>query len=226
MDKVVAIDVGLTHFCTLSAGKKIENPRNLLRTEEKLKKLQRKLSRKVKGSNRYLKLQRRIAKLHEKVVNQRNDFLHKLSKRIIGDNQAVIVEDLNVKGLLKNSNLSKHIVDASRRRFISYLEYKAKLYGRKLIKVNPFYPSLKLCSECGYKNENLKLFDRKWKCPNCGAEHDRNYNATLNLLKEGLRILKGSFTLRAVGVERPELMPVESAVALVEARISVVHGLY
>ncbi len=216
-DKIVAIDVGLTHFCTLSTGEKVENPRNLLKTEKKLKKLQKKLSRKVKGSNRYLKLQRKIAKLHEKVVNQRNDFLHKLSKRIIGDNQAVIVEDLNVKGLLKNSNLAKHIADASWRRFISYLEYKAKLYGRKLIKVNPFYPSSKLCSKCGYKDENLKLSDRKWKCPNCGTEHDRDYNATLNLLKEGLKILKGSLTLRAVGLEQPELTPVESAVALVEA---------
>jgi putative transposase len=216
-DKVVAIDVGLTHFCTLSTGEKIGNPRNLLKTEEKLKKLQRKLSRKVKGSNRYLKLQRKIAKLHEKVVNQRNDFLHKISKRIIGDNQAVVVEDLNVKGLIQNSKLSKHIADASWRRFISYLEYKAKLYGRKLIKVSPFYPSSKLCCVCGYKNENLKLSDRKWKCPNCGTEHDRDYNATLNLLKEGLKRIKGSLTLRAVGLERPELTPVESAITLVEA---------
>jgi len=157
---------------------------------------QRKLSRKVKGSNRYLKLQRKIAKLHEKVVNQRNEFLHKLSKRIIGDNQAVIVEGLNVKGLLKNSNLSKHIADASWKRFISYLEYKAKLYGRKFIKVSPFYPSSKLCSKCGYR---------------------RDYNATLNLPKEGLKRIKGSLTLRAVGLERSELTPVESAVALVEA---------
>ena len=215
-DRVVAIDVGLTHFCTLSTGEKVENPRNLLKTEEKLKKLQRKLSRKVKGSNKYLKLQRKIAKLHEKVVNQRNDFLHKLSKRIIGDNQAVIVEDLNVKGLLKNSNLAKHIADASWRKFISYLEYKAKIYGRKLIKVSPFYSSSKLCSKCGYKNENLKLSNRKWKCPNCEVEHDRDYNATLNLLKEGLKILKESLTLRAVGLERPELTPVESASALIE----------
>ena len=216
-ENVVAIDVGLTHFCTLSTGEKIENPRHLLKTEERLKKLQRKLSRKVKGSKKYLKLQRRIAKLHEKVGNQRNNFLRKLSKKIIDNNKAVIVEDLNVKGLLKNSNLSKHIADASWRRFISYLEYKAKLYGRELIKANLFYPSSKLCSVCGYKNEKLKLSDRKWKCPKCGAEHDRDYNATLNLLKEGLKQLKGSLTLRTVGLERPELTPVESVVALVEA---------
>ena len=138
----------------------------LLKTEKRLKKLQRKLSRKVKGSNKYRKLRKRIAKLHEKVVNQRNDFLHKLSKRIIGDNQAVIAEDLNVKGLIQNGNLSKHIADASWGKFIDYLEYKAKLYGRRLIKVSSFYPSSKLCSVCGYKNENLKLSDRKWKCPN------------------------------------------------------------
>jgi putative transposase len=215
--RVIAIDVGLTYFCTLSTGEKIENPKHLSQTEKRFKKLQRKLSRKVKGSNKYRKLQKKIAKLYEKVVNQRNNFLHKLSKKIIGDNQAVIVEDLNIKGLLQNGNLSKHIADASWRKFISYLEYKAKLYGRKLIKVSPFYPSSRLCSVCGYKNENLKLSDREWKCPDCGTEHDRDYNATLNLLKEGLKLFKGSLTLRAVRVERPELTPVESAVALVEA---------
>ncbi|WP_457679269.1 zinc ribbon domain-containing protein, partial [Thermovibrio sp.] len=106
---------------------------------------------------------------------------------------------------------------ASWRRFISYLEYKAKLYGRKLIKVNPFHPSSKLCSVCGYKNENLKLSDRKWKCPNCGTQHDRDYNASLNLLKEGLKHIKGSLTKEAVGLERPERAPVESAALLVEA---------
>ena len=215
--RVVAVDVGLTHFCTMSTGEKVGNPKYLIKTEKRLKKLQRRLSRKVKGSNKYRKLRKRIAKLHERVVNQRNDFLHKLSKRVIGDNQAVIVEDLNIKGLIQNGNLSKHIADASWGRFINYLEYKAKLYGRELVKVNPFYPSSKLCSVCGYKNENLKLSDRKWKCPYCGTQHDRDYNATVNLLKEGLKFIKGSLTLRAVGLERPELTPVESAYALVEA---------
>lgn len=216
-DKAVAIDVGIIHFCTLSTGEKIENPRHLLKTEKRLKKLQKKLSRKVKGSKKYFKLQSRIAKLHEKIVSQRNDFLHKLSKRIIGDNQAVIVEDLKVKGLLKNGKLSKHVADASWRRFIFYLEYKTKFYGRELIKVNQFYPSSKLCCACGYKNENLKLSDRKWKCPECGVEHDRDYNAALNLLKEGMKIIKDSLALKAVGLERPELTPVENADALVEA---------
>ncbi|WP_239500152.1 RNA-guided endonuclease TnpB family protein [Desulfurobacterium thermolithotrophum] len=211
-DKIVAIDVGLTTFCTLSSGEKIEKPKHLIESEKKLKKLQRQLSRKQVRSNRFIKLKRKIAKLHERIRNQRDDFLHKLSKRIIGDNQAVIVEDLNVKGMLKNSRLAKHIADASWRKFVQFLEYKAKLYGRGLIKVDPFYPSSKLCSRCGHKNEELKLSDRKWTCPKCGAEHDRDINATLNLLKEGLTRLK-----RVVGVDCPELMPVEGAVAPCEA---------
>jgi len=111
---------------------------------------------------------------------------------------------LNVKGLVQNSKLSKHIADASWRRFIQLLEYKAKLYGRVLIKVDTFYPSSKLCSRCGFKKEDLKLCDREWECPRCGTKHDRDYNATLNLLKEGLARLK-----RVVGVDCPELMPVE-----------------
>ncbi len=144
-DKVVAIDIGLKPFCTLSPGEKIENPKHLLKTEKKLKKLQRKLSGKVNDSNKCHELKKKIARLHEKITNQRKDFLHELSKRIIGDNQAVIVEGLNVKVLLQKGNLSKHIADASWRKFITYLEYKARFYDRKLIKVNPFYPASKLC---------------------------------------------------------------------------------
>jgi len=212
-DKVVAIDMGLTHFATLSTGEKIENPRYLERTLRRIKRLQRKLSRKVKGSKNYQKLAKRLAKLYEKVKNQRDDFLHKLSKKLIGDNQAVIVEDLGVKELLEKGNLSRQIADASWRRFISFLEYKANWYGRILIKVNRYFPSSKLCSVCGYKKEDLKLSDRKWKCPKCGTLHDRDINAAINLLKEGLKQLKkmGSPTLRAVGLGQPELTPVERA---------------
>jgi len=217
-NRVVAIDVGLTHFCTLSTGQKIDNPKNLIKTEQRIKKLQKQLSRKKKGSRRFKILARRIAKLHEKVRNQRNDFLHKLSKQIIGDNQAVIVEDINVKGLVQNSKLSKHIADASWRRFIRLLEYKAKLYGRVLIKVDTFYPSSKLCHICGFKREDLKLCDREWECPRCGTEHDRDYNATLNLLKEGLTRLK-----RVVGVDCPELMPVEGTGVPCEAGSPSIH---
>jgi putative transposase len=203
-DKVVAVDVGLTHFATLSTGEKIENPKYLERTLRRIKRLQRKLSRKVKGSKNYQKLAQRLAKLYEKVKNQRDDFLHKLSKKLIGDNQAIIVENLSVKELLEKGNLSRQIADASWSRFISFLEYKAKwyklysiklipcfaLHGRILIKVNRYFPSSKLCNVCGYKKEDLKLSDRKWECPKCGALHDRDINAALNLLKEGLKQLK------------------------------------
>ncbi len=189
-DKVVAIDVGLTHFATLSTGEKIENPRYLERTLRRIKRLQRKLSRKVKGSKNYQKLAQRLAKLYEKVKNQRDDFLHKLSKKLIGDNQAVIVEDLDVKELLEKGNLSRQIADASWSRFLTFLEYKAKWYGRVLIKINRYFPSSKLCSVCGYKKEDLKLSERKWKCPKCGTLHNRDVNAAINLLNEGLKQLK------------------------------------
>ncbi len=217
-EKVVAIDVGLTHFCTLSTGKKVENPKHLIKTEQRIKKLQKQLSRKKKGSRRFKILAMRIAKLHEKVKNQRRDFLHKLSKQIIGDNQAVIVEDLNVKGLVQNTSLSKHIADASWGRFIQFLEYKAKLYGRVLIKVDTFFPSSKLCSVCGFKKEDLKLSEREWECPECKAKHDRDYNATLNLLREGLTYLK-----RVVGVDCSELMPVEGTFVPCEAGSPSIH---
>ena len=211
-NNVVAIDVGIETFCTLSNGDKIRKPRHLILSERKLRKLQKRLSRKEKGSGKYIKLRKRIAKLHEKIKHQREDFLHKLSRQIIGDNQAVIVENLNVKGMLKNHRLAKHIADASWNRFISFLEYKAKLYSRRLIKVSAFYPSSKLCSVCGYKNEELTLSDRKWTCPVCGTKHDRDLNAAVNLLKTGLASLK-----QAVGMDCPELMPVEGAEASCEA---------
>ncbi len=211
-NNIVAIDVGIETFCTLSNGDKIKKPKHLVLSEKKLKKLQRRLSRKEKGSGKYIKLRKRIAKLHEKIKHQREDFLHKLSKQIIGDNQAIVVENLNVKGMLKNHKLAKHIADASWHRFISFLEYKAKLYGRQIVKANTFYPSSKLCSVCGYKNENLTLSDREWTCPVCGTKHDRDLNAAINLLKIGLASLN-----QAVGADCPELMPVEGAEASCEA---------
>ncbi|WP_456470424.1 RNA-guided endonuclease TnpB family protein, partial [Caminibacter sp.] len=162
------------------------------------------LSRKEKGSNNFKKWAKRVAKLHEKITNAKNDFLHKLSRKLIDENQVIIVENLNIKGLIKNKKLSKHIHQASWYKFINMLEYKAKFYGRELIKVDTFYPSSKLCSVCGYKNKELKLSDRTWICPVCKTKHNRDYNAALNLLKEGLK---------QVGLEQSDLMPVEVALA-------------
>jgi len=203
-DKIIAIDMGLTDFIVTSDNQAVKNPKHFKKLERRLKLWQKRLSRKEKGSNNYKKWAKKVARLHEKITNVKNDFLHKLSKKIINENQVVIVENLNIKGLIKNKKLSKHIHQASWYKFINMLEYKAKLYKRELIKIDTFFPSSKLCSVCGYKHKELKLSDRVWTCPKCNTTHNRDYNATLNLLKEGLR---------QVGLERPDLMPVEVALA-------------
>jgi len=201
-NKIIAIDIGLTDFIVTSENQVVKNPKHFKKLERRLKLWQRKLSRKEKGSNNFKKWSKRVAKLYEKITNAKNDFLHKLSRKLIDENQVIIVENLNIKGLIKNKKLSKHIHQASWYKFINMLEYKANFYGRELIKVDTFFPSSKLCSICGYKNKELKLFDRVWICPICKTKHNRDYNATLNLLKEGLK---------QVGMERPDLMPVEVA---------------
>lgn len=203
-DKIIAIDMGLTDFIVTSDNQAVKNPKHFKKFERRLKLWQRRLSRKEKGSNNYKKWAKKIARLHEKITNAKNDFLHKLSRKIINENQVIIVENLNIKGLIKNKRLSKHIHQASWYKFINMLEYKAKFYKRELIKIDTFFPSSKLCSVCGYKYKELKLSDRIWTCPKCNTIHSRDYNATLNLLKEGLK---------QVGLERPEFMPVEVALA-------------
>ncbi len=205
-DRICAIDLGLKHFATIcysdGSMEKVENPKYLVKTEKRLAREQGKLSRKQKGSKNYEKQRLKVARLYEKVKNQREDFLHKLSKRIVSENQAIVLEDLNVNGLL-SGRLSKHIQDSSWRKFIRYLSYKALWYGRELIFADRFYPSSKTCHVCGYRNQELKLSDREWVCPVCSTRHDRDINAGKNLL------LYGVARLRAVGSERPELMPVE-----------------
>ena len=182
----VGIDVGLTHFCTMSTGEKIPNPHWIEKTEKRKAILQRRLSRKQKFSNNWYKLNLKISKLEEKISNQRKDFLHKLSTAIAKRFSVIVVESLNVKGMLKNHYLAKAISDAGWSTFISFLRYKSVLYGAKLIQASPFYPSSKLCSVCGYKNDNLTLSNRYWTCPVCGTKHDRDINAARNLLKAGL----------------------------------------
>jgi putative transposase len=137
----------------------------------------------------------RLVKCHQHISNARNDFLHKLSKAIIDENQVIVVEDLNVKGMTQNRHLAKSISDSGWSTFVTYLEYKAKWYERKLVKVDRFYPSTKTCSNCGYINKDLALSDREWTCPVCGTHHDRDINASRNLY--------------LVGLERPDVKPVE-----------------
>lgn len=177
---ILGIDLGLTHFATMSTGEKLDNPRLFKNSMKKLAKEQRRLARKVKGSKNRQKQRVRVALAHEKVGNQRKDFLHKLSTRIIRENQAIALEDLNVMGMQQNRNLARSIADASWSEFVRQLEYKASWYGKTVIRIGRFEPSSKLCT-CGVINRSLSLSDRIWTCPACGSIHDRDVLAANNI---------------------------------------------
>ena len=177
----IGIDLGIKDFAVLSTGEKIDNPKWLRKAEKRLAKAQRSLSRKVKGSENWEKQRVKVAKLHEKVANQRRDFHHKLSHRIVKENRIITLENLNVKGMVRNRKLAKSIADAGWSQFVSMVEYKGKWYGCHAEKINRFFPSSKTCSECGAVNQDLTLSDRTWVCTNCGVVHDRDYNAAINI---------------------------------------------
>ncbi|RBR39308.1 IS200/IS605 family element RNA-guided endonuclease TnpB [Enterococcus cecorum] len=197
-NSAIGIDLGITDFAILSDGQKIDNNKFTSKMEKKLKREQRKLSRrallaKKKGiplseAKNYQKQKRKVARLHEKVMNQRTDFLNKLSTEIIKNHDIICIEDLNVKGMLRNHKLARSISDVSWSSFVAKLQYKADWYGREIIKVDQWFPSSQICSECGHKDGKKSLDIREWTCPICHTHHDRDINASINILTEGLRI--------------------------------------
>lgn len=184
----IGIDLGIKSLLTFSNGSFIENPKWIRSNENQLKKLQRQLSKKVKGSNNRNKARLRLAKKHEKIKNQKIDFLHNITSKIINENQVIIMEDLNVSGMLRNHKLSKSISELGLYELRRQLEYKSKWYDRDLVFVDGWFPSSKTCSCCGCKNDILKLSDREFICDECGLVINRDENAAINIENEGMRI--------------------------------------
>jgi putative transposase len=182
-------DLGLKDFCIFDSGEVIENPKYYRKTEYRTRKTQRQLSKCKKFSKNYKKVQLKLAKLHEKIKNQRKDFKHKVSRKIVNENQVIVSENLNVKGMLKNHNLAKSIQDASFGSFCNMISYKANEQHRQYVKIGTFYPSSKICHCCRFKYKGLKIEERFWTCPKCGTCLDRDENAAINILNEGLKIL-------------------------------------
>jgi putative transposase len=187
--KVVGIDLGLKDLFILSNGQVINNPKWFRENQSKLKKHQKHLSRKKKGSNRYNKQRIKVAKVHEYISNSRHYFHHNISTSLVNTFDLIVIEDLNVSGMLKNRKLAKSISDAAWTTFVRMLEYKCDWYGKMLVKIDRFFPSSKTCSNCGHKEDKMPLSVREWICPSCGSKHDRDLNASINILKEGWRNL-------------------------------------
>jgi len=186
----IGFDLGISDYLITSDGEIVNNPKILKQYEKKLTKLQRQLAHKQKGSNRFRKYAKKIAKLHEKIRNTRTDFLQKLSTQIIKENQLIISEDLNVKGMVQNHNLAKSISDVSWSEFTRMIEYKATWHDKIYHKIDRFYASSQTCNVCGYKNADVKdLNVRSWICPECNTDHNRDVNAAINILNQGLKEL-------------------------------------
>ena len=197
--KMLGIDVGLTDLAVTSDGSKFANPKHVLKAQKNLAKKQQHLSRKAKGSNTRNKARLLVAKAHERVANARQDYLHKLSTRLVNENQVIAVEDLHVKGMMKNHNLARAIGDAGWGAFTSMLKYKTARQGKGYIEVNRFFASSKTCSCCMHAQAKMPLEIRMWTCDQCGAKHDRDINAALNIRNEAQRMITAGIVVTANG---------------------------
>lgn len=197
--QVIGIDLGIKDLVICSDGAKFENPKYYSKFEKKIKYLHCLYSKKVKGSKNQEKARLKLATAYEKLSNKRRDNLHKITTKIIHENDVICIENLGVKNMMKNHKLAKSIQDASFGTLVSMLKYKASWHGRQIVEIGRFYPSSKTCSCCGYKMDSMPLPVRKWTCPFCGASHDRDINAAINIKNEGLRILDNQGTVRNTG---------------------------
>ncbi len=195
--KVAGIDLGLKEFAIVNDGNKTSrfaNPRHLAKNSRNLARKQAQLARKVKGSNSRNRAKKLVARVHERISNVRQDYLHKLSRKLVDENQVIVVENLNVKGMVRNHKLAKAISDVGWGTFINFLSYKLDREGKVLVEIDRWFPSSKTCSECLYQIDQLPLDVRSWTCPSCGTNHDRDENAAINIRAEGIRMLTASGT--------------------------------
>ena len=200
-NNIIGIDLGIKDFIVTSTGEVFENLHFKKSQKNKLKRLQRRLSKKQKGSNNRNKARIKLAKLNEKIRNRKLNYLHEVTNTLLNENQVIVIENLNVKGMVKNHKLAESISETNFGEFRRMLEYKALWYGRKVVYVDRWFPSSKTCNHCGYINKELKLSDRQWICPQCRELVERDYNAALNILDEGKR---------KIGLSSPEFKPVEN----------------
>lgn len=196
----VGIDFGIKSFITTSEAETIDPPEFLRKSEKQLRRLQRRVSRKAKGSENRKKAIIRLSRQHEKVSNQRQDFLHKTSRQFVSENQAICIENLAIRNMIRNHHLAKSMGDSGWNMFVKMLKYKGQWYGCHVYEIDRFFPSSKRCHVCGYINEALSLGDRHWRCPQCSVSHDRDHNAAINIL--------------SIGLGQPKLTPVEKGVQL------------
>lgn len=203
----VGIDLGIKDLMIMSDGTKVKNKQYYRKLQKKLGAQQKELSRKEKGSNRRKKARVQVAKTHRKIANRRKDTIHKATINIIRNNQLIVMEDLNVKGMVKNHRLAKSVSDASFGEIKRQLQYKSEWYGRSFVQIGRWYPSSKTCNNCGYINQNLMLSERTWECPQCATKLDRDLNASKNILDEGLRSISSGVgaTLRGAEIRLDEL---------------------